>query len=51
MKKLPYFPGCTLHTSSKEYNMSAKKVCRRLGITLSEIYPMFSTDWINYVFL
>ena len=35
-----YYPGCSLETSAKEYNMSAKEVCKALGIELVEL-----NDW------
>ncbi len=38
--KLGYYPGCTLHTSAREYDLSIQSVCQRLGIELVEI-----EDW------
>lgn len=38
---LSYYPGCSLHGSSKEYDVSTKAVCRALGIELTEL-----EDWI-----
>jgi len=38
--KYAYFPGCSLHSTAKEYEMSARAVCRELGIELEEI-----PDW------
>ncbi len=35
-----YFPGCTLHSSSEEYDISTKAVSKVLGINLIEI-----DDW------
>ncbi len=35
-----YFPGCTLESSAKEYDVSTREVCRVLGIELQEI-----EDW------
>jgi len=35
-----YYPGCTLHSSTKEYDMSTKAVCEKLGIELIEL-----EDW------
>lgn len=32
-----YYPGCSLHSSAKEYDLSAKSVCKKLGIGLEEI--------------
>lgn len=39
-RKYAYFPGCTLHASAKEYDMSLKAIAPRLGIELIEI-----PDW------
>lgn len=39
--KYGYFPGCSLHSTAKEYDMSLKAVCRKLGVTLQEV-----DDWI-----
>lgn len=38
--KYSYYPGCTLHSSTKEYDMSTKEVCKKLGIELVEL-----EDW------
>lgn len=38
--KYSYYPGCTLHSSTKEYDMSTKAVCKKLGIELEEL-----DDW------
>ncbi|HID26603.1 MAG TPA: heterodisulfide reductase subunit B [Methanosarcinales archaeon] len=38
--KYAYYPGCTLHTSTKEYDMSTKAVCEKLDVELEEI-----EDW------
>ncbi len=35
-----YFPGCSLHSTAKEYDESTRAVCRELGIELEEI-----PDW------
>jgi len=35
-----YYPGCTLKTSAKEYDISARLVCKALGIELEEL-----KDW------
>ncbi len=35
-----YYPGCTLKTSAKEFDVSARKVCKSVGIDLVEL-----TDW------
>ena len=38
--KYAYFPGCSLHSTAKEYGDSTEAVCRELGIELAEI-----PDW------
>jgi len=38
--KISYYPGCSIHTSSKEYEISAKRILNDLGIELEEI-----KDW------
>lgn len=40
MMKYAYFPGCSLHSTAKEYNESTMAVCRKLGVELEEI-----PDW------
>jgi len=32
-----YYPGCSLHSSAREYDVSARLVCRALGIELREL--------------
>ena len=39
--KLAYYPGCSLHSSGAEYDISTRRVCEALGIELVEI-----KDWI-----
>lgn len=39
--KYAYYPGCSLHSTSREYDMSAKEVSTRLGIELIEV-----PDWV-----
>lgn len=39
--KIGYYPGCSLHSTALEYDLSTRKVCEILGIELQEI-----TDWI-----
>ncbi|MHC5060729.1 MAG: CoB--CoM heterodisulfide reductase iron-sulfur subunit B family protein [Planctomycetota bacterium] len=39
--KIAYYPGCSLHSTGVEYDISTKKVCEALGIELAEI-----KDWI-----
>ncbi|MFQ5951895.1 MAG: CoB--CoM heterodisulfide reductase iron-sulfur subunit B family protein [Candidatus Omnitrophota bacterium] len=38
--KLAYYPGCTLHGSAREYDVSTRAVCKELGIELEEV-----PDW------
>ena len=38
--KYAYFPGCSLHSTAKEYGKSTNAVCKALGIELQEI-----PDW------
>ena len=38
--KYAYYPGCSLHTGAREYDMSWRAVCEALGIELSEM-----EDW------
>lgn len=35
--KYAYYPGCSLHSTGAEYDMSLKAVCEKLGIELQEI--------------
>ena len=39
--KYAYFPGCSLHSTAKEYDLSTRAVARALGIELIDI-----PDWI-----
>ena len=39
--KYAYYPGCSLHTSAKEYDASARAISGELGIELQEI-----PDWV-----
>ncbi|SFF99568.1 heterodisulfide reductase subunit B [Desulfotomaculum arcticum] len=39
--KLSYFPGCSLGSTAKEYDMSARAICQALGIDLVEL-----KDWV-----
>ena len=39
--KISYYPGCSLHSTGIEYDLSTREVCRVLGIELAEI-----KDWI-----
>ena len=41
MKKIGYYPGCSLHSTGLEYDMSTRKVCEKLGVALAEI-----KDWV-----
>lgn len=38
--KYAYYPGCSLHASAKEYDVSWQAVCERLGVELLEM-----PDW------
>ncbi len=38
--KYSYYPGCTLHGTTKEYDMSTRAVCEKIGIELEEL-----EDW------
>lgn len=38
--RIAYYPGCSLHSTAIEYDMSAKAVCEALGIELVEL-----EDW------
>lgn len=38
--KYAYYPGCSLHSTAREYDVSTRTVCRELGIELEEI-----PDW------
>lgn len=35
--KYAYYPGCSLHSTAKEYDISTRAICRTLGIGLQEI--------------
>lgn len=39
--KIAYYPGCSLHSTAIEYDISTKKICDALGIELVEV-----EDWI-----
>lgn len=39
--KLSYFPGCSLESTAKEYDISARSVCDALGVELVEL-----KDWV-----
>jgi heterodisulfide reductase subunit B len=39
--KIAYYPGCSLHSSGVEYDISTRKVCAALGIELVEV-----KDWV-----
>ncbi len=38
--RLDYFPGCSLHTISREFNESLREVASALGLELAEL-----EDW------
>jgi heterodisulfide reductase subunit B len=39
--KYAFFPGCSLESTARSFDLSARAVCRALGITLEEI-----PDWV-----
>jgi heterodisulfide reductase subunit B len=39
--KIAYYPGCSLHSTGIEYDISTRKVCEVMGIELAEV-----KDWI-----
>lgn len=39
--KIAYYPGCSLHSTGIEYDLSTRKVCDALGIELAEV-----KDWV-----
>lgn len=39
--KIAYYPGCSLHSTGIEYDISTRKVCAAMGIELAEV-----KDWI-----
>jgi heterodisulfide reductase subunit B len=39
--RFAYYPGCSLHSTGKDYDISAKAMCQELGIELLEI-----PDWV-----
>ena len=39
--KIAYYPGCSLHSTGVEYDISTRKVCEAIGIELVEI-----KDWV-----
>ncbi len=39
--KYAYYPGCSLHSTAKEYDTSLRAVCEKVGIELEEV-----KDWI-----
>ncbi|MHC4645804.1 MAG: CoB--CoM heterodisulfide reductase iron-sulfur subunit B family protein [Planctomycetota bacterium] len=39
--RIAYYPGCSLHSSGIEYDISTRSICQVLGIELAEIQ-----DWI-----
>jgi heterodisulfide reductase subunit B len=38
--KIAYYPGCSLEATAKEYDLSARTVCRHLGLEMAELQ-----DW------
>ena len=41
--KIAYYPGCSLHSTGIEYDISTKQVCNVLGVELVEL-----KDWICF---
>ena len=39
--KIGYYPGCSLHSTGIEYDLSTRKVCESLGVELIEV-----KDWV-----
>ncbi len=39
--KFAYYPGCSLHSTAKEYDHSLRAICGKLGIELAEIKGWF----------
>ena len=39
--KIAYFPGCSLHSTGAEFDISTRKVCAALDIELCEV-----NDWV-----
>lgn len=37
MKKIPYFPGCTLHETAKGFDLTAREAMKVLDVELSEL--------------
>ncbi len=35
--KYAYYPGCTLHSTAKEYDRSLRTVCEKVGVELEEV--------------
>src|SRR3989338_9142171 len=40
MRTIAYYPGCSLHGTAREYDISVKEVCRELDLELKEV-----EDW------
>ena len=36
-RPLGYFPGCSLHATAAEFDLSVKALCRTLGMELREV--------------
>ncbi len=39
-RKVAYYPGCSLHSTAREFDISTRAVCRELGMELEEV-----PDW------
>ena len=37
-----YFPGCSLHSTAKEFSQSTKAVCNEININLEEV-----NNWVD----
>ena len=36
-KRYPYYPGCSLHSTGREYDLSFREICPEFGIELEEV--------------
>ena len=39
MDSIPYYPGCTLNTVAKDFDLSARDAFRLLGVSNSPNFP------------
>ncbi len=35
--KYAYYPGCSLHSTAKEYDRSLRAACEKVGVELEEV--------------